>query len=213
MGRLRNLSIVVFLIITGAIGLLYYLNIEHKPMNYANNSLNTSTDDDTQTKITKRASEVVNLLKTKNFTKLAEYAHPQKGIRFSPYAYVDNKKDLVFNSGKIKEIQSDTNIYTWGTFDGSGKPIELTFDEYYNLFIYSHDFANAPESSYNRQIGIGNTRSNLSEIYPTGSVIEYNFPGFDNKYDGMDWESLRLVFEKTSDRWYVVGVIHDQWTI
>jgi (p)ppGpp synthase/HD superfamily hydrolase len=29
----------------------------------------------------------------------------------------------------------------------------------------------------------------------------------------MDWRSLRLVFEKKNDIWYLVGIIHDQWTI
>jgi (p)ppGpp synthase/HD superfamily hydrolase len=29
----------------------------------------------------------------------------------------------------------------------------------------------------------------------------------------MDWRSLRLVFEKKDDIWYIVGIIHDQWTI
>jgi hypothetical protein len=37
--------------------------------------------------------------------------------------------------------------------------------------------------------------------------------GFDPEYEGMDWRSLRLVFEKKNDIWYLVGIIHDQWTI
>jgi hypothetical protein len=29
----------------------------------------------------------------------------------------------------------------------------------------------------------------------------------------MDWESLRLVFQEEGGVWYLVGVIHDEWTI
>jgi hypothetical protein len=29
----------------------------------------------------------------------------------------------------------------------------------------------------------------------------------------MDWQSLRLVFEETAGNWYLVGIVHDQWTI
>ncbi len=29
----------------------------------------------------------------------------------------------------------------------------------------------------------------------------------------MDWCSLRLVFEKWGAQYYLVGVVHDQWTI
>jgi hypothetical protein len=29
----------------------------------------------------------------------------------------------------------------------------------------------------------------------------------------MDWRSLRLVFEEQGGSWYLVGIVHDQWTI
>lgn len=45
------------------------------------------------------------------------------------------------------------------------------------------------------------------------NYVEYHFPGFEKKYEGKDWKSLRLVFEKKNDRWYLVGIVHDQWTI
>jgi (p)ppGpp synthase/HD superfamily hydrolase len=44
-------------------------------------------------------------------------------------------------------------------------------------------------------------------------MVEYHFSGFDPKYEGMDWRSLRLVFEEKDNIWHLVGIIHDQWTI
>ena len=32
-------------------------------------------------------------------------------------------------------------------------------------------------------------------------------------FDGMDWKSLRLVFQEKDNIWYLVGIIHDGWTI
>jgi len=29
----------------------------------------------------------------------------------------------------------------------------------------------------------------------------------------MDWRSLKLVFKKYEDRFYLVGIIHSEWTI
>jgi len=43
--------------------------------------------------------------------------------------------------------------------------------------------------------------------------VEYHFPGFDKKYEGMDWASLRLVLIEAKDGWKLVGIVHDQWTI
>ena len=54
---------------------------------------------------------------------------------------------------------------------------------------------------------------NQFEIYDNPIVVEYYFPGFNPEYEGMDWKSLRLVFEKYEDSWKLVGIIHNQWTI
>jgi hypothetical protein len=50
-------------------------------------------------------------------------------------------------------------------------------------------------------------------VYRGDSYSEFYFPGFDPKYDGMDWRALRLVFKKENEKLYLVGIIHDQWTI
>jgi hypothetical protein len=43
--------------------------------------------------------------------------------------------------------------------------------------------------------------------------MEYHFSGFEAQYEGMDWESLRLVFIQEDSTWYLVGIVHDEWTI
>ncbi len=61
-------------------------------------------------------------------------------------------------------------------------------------------------------IGRSNTSNNNFEIYSNAIIVEFHFSGFDSKYEGMDWESLRLVFEEKDGTWYLIGIIHDQWT-
>ena len=51
------------------------------------------------------------------------------------------------------------------------------------------------------------------EYYQSAVVVEFYFPGFDPQYAGMDWRSLRLVFMQQGSDWFLVGIIHDQWTI
>ena len=156
---------------------------------------------------------VLELLKTKDMDDLSDYIHPSKGVRFSPYGYVDVDDHLVFTSEEIENLDDDPGIYTWGAYDGSGEPIELDFNEYYDRFIFDQDFSNPQIIGNNVRIGQGNTLENIGEVYPEGRFVELHFQGFDPQYEGIDWASLRLVFEEVDGDWYLVGIVHDQWTI
>lgn len=163
--------------------------------------------------ISKTASEVINAIRDEDFETLSGIVHPEKGVRFSPYGHVDVQNDLVFTPLKVKDLANDSTVYNWGVYDGSGQPIELSFKDYYNRFVYDKDFANARVISFNQIIGRGNIINNIFDVYPGCITVEYHFPGFDPKYEGMDWRSLILVFERKNDAWYLVGVIHSEWTI
>ncbi|HEY9059864.1 MAG TPA: LysM peptidoglycan-binding domain-containing protein [Pseudobacteroides sp.] len=157
--------------------------------------------------------EIINLLKDKDFKGLAKYAHPVKGIRFSPYSYVNVKQDKVFTASQISNFASDKNKYHWGYFDGSGDKIELTPTEYFKKFVYDKDFAKLGSVNYNKNMkGVGNTIENQFEVYPGSTIVEYYYNG-SGQYPGFDWVSLRMVFEKNGGKWYLTGIIHNQWTI
>lgn len=160
-----------------------------------------------------RAIETVNYLKNKDMEGLASVVHPLMGVRFTPYEYIDLQNDLVFTKDRIANFLEDTQTYTWGSFDGSGEPIIMTFSEYFDRFIYDVDFANAQMIGNNYSIGKGNSQNNISEAYPDAYYIEFHFPGFESEYEGMDWRSLRLVYEKMDGVWYLVGIVHGEWTI
>ena len=162
--------------------------------------------------VLERAAEVLGVLKDKDMVTLAQYVHPQMGLRFSPYAYVKDT-DQVFPADKITGLMADSTIYKWGNYDGSGEPINLTYADYYSKFVYDVDFANAPQIALNHRLGEGNSIDNSQEFYPGAMIVEYYFPGFDPQYGGMDWRSLRLVFMEENNIWYLAGIIHDQWTI
>lgn len=136
-----------------------------------------------------------------------------KGVRFSPYGYIDTKNDRVLSKSALITAPLDDTAIVWGSYDGSGFPILLNFAQYYDRFIYSSDFAAAPQIGYNTNIGKGNTLNNSLQVYPNAIVVEYHYAGFDPQYAGMDWQSLRLVFEKEGSQWLLVGIIHDEWTI
>ncbi len=152
-------------------------------------------------------------IKEREMRKLASLVHPVKGVRFSAYSHVDTGSDLVFTEEQLLGLLESEIVYNWGAYDGTGDPINLTFAQYYDKFIYDKDFLNAEKIGFNEIQQEGNTLVNIKEVYPDGNFYDYYFSGFNPDYEGMDWASLRLVFEEYNGKWYLVCIAHGQWTI
>jgi len=158
-----------------------------------------------------RAGEVMQALQSQDLALVSAYVHPVQGVRFSPYAFVKDT-DLVFLPDQVAGLTTDSSIYSWGNYAGTGEPIILSFPDYYGKFIYDVDFANATQVALNHRLSGGNSIDNAAEFYPEAMIVEYYFPGFDPQYGGMDWRSLKLVFSQADGSWDLVGIIHDEWT-
>jgi hypothetical protein len=154
---------------------------------------------------------IIEALKDKDMNTLSQYVSPHMGLRLSPYASVKDS-DQVFPSDKVGGLLTDPSTYDWGAYSGSGQPLSLTFTDYYAKFIYDVDFTNAPQVSLNFRMGVSTSMDNAAEYYAGSMVVEFHFQGFDLSLSGMDWRSLRLVFMPENNAWYLVGIIHDQWT-
>ncbi|HHZ02107.1 MAG TPA: hypothetical protein GX396_04120 [Tissierellia bacterium] len=163
--------------------------------------------------IEETAKELMTWIKNKDATKIADYVHPVKGVRFTPYTTVLTERDIVFNKEDMENFFKDENLYTWGIYDGIGDEIKLTPSQYYEKFIYSEDFISAPEIGYNEIISKGSMFENQFEVYEKPIVVEFYIPEIDPQFEGLDWQSLRLVFEEYEGNWKLVGIIHNQWTI
>ena len=59
----------------------------------------------------------------------------------------------------------------------------------------------------------GNALENLADAYPGCRYVDFSIPSADPVNDGLDWSSLKLVFQPEDDLWYLVGVVHGEWTI
>jgi len=156
---------------------------------------------------------ILEQIKNKNYSSLSQYAHPDSGIRFSPYGYVNTATDIVIKPGQFRSMINDSTKLVWGHYDGSGDEIYLTFKEYFDKFVYNVDFLNPEKLSINQSAAKGNSLNNIIKVYPNAEYTESYFSGFDKKYNGMDWQALRLVYKKQAGNYYLVGIVHDQWTI
>jgi len=168
---------------------------------------------DLQNSILSTALEVVQLLSDEDMSGISTYVHPTEGVRFSPYGNVSVSSDKVFTATQVAGLMTDSQVYTWGNYDGSGEPIDLNFADYFEEFVYDEDYENPHIIGNNVVIRQGNSMINIDSAYPNGEFAEFHFTGFDPQYEGIDWSSLRLVFEEDNGNWFLVGIIHDQWTI
>ncbi|WP_276875480.1 hypothetical protein [Chryseobacterium joostei] len=155
--------------------------------------------------------EVLKALKAKDYKTFASFIHPEKGISFSMYAFVNQKEDKHFSKADFEKYQPTKTLFTWGAKDGSGDPYKATINDYLGKWVFSKDFT-ASQYSLNKFVGGGNSLNNLEEAYPKHYFTENYIKGTE-KSSEMDWKTLRLVFEEFQGKYYVIAVVNDQWTI
>ena len=178
------------------------------------NSLNPNVETESNSKeetLKTLNSEMLSSLKSNEIEKLSKFIHPEKGIRFSMYGYVQPNTDKYFTKEEFIKY-APTNIkFTWGEKDGTGDQLVLSIKDYLNQWVFKRDFTSA-EYYQNSFKGGGNSINNLKEIYPKTDFTENYIPGSE-KYGGIDWNSLRFVFEELYGTYYLVAVINDEWTV
>lgn len=212
---IKKLSIIILIFITTAslfTGCVFEKKQDNK-IDYELNEEGIIKPEFAEQIIKDKTLEVITALKNSDFEKLSTFVHPNKGVRFTPYTHVSIDNDVVLTKEEIKALFNNQRELMWGYYDGIGTEIVLSSKEYYEKFVYSADFANADEIGYNTVLSFGNVLENQFDVYETPIIVEYYFPGFDPQYAGMDWKSLRLVFEEFEGEWLLVGIIHNQWTI
>lgn len=157
------------------------------------------------------ASQVLQSLKNKDYRSFARYFHPKETVLFSPYGHINKatcKKLLAKDF--LESIEKNWTL-TWGVYDGTGESMKIKVIPYLDKFVYDADYLSSDQSAFDQVIKKGNSLDNLAEVYPGLHFVDYHIPGTDPS--GMDWRSLRLVFKKYNNEYYLVAVIHDQWTI
>jgi hypothetical protein len=169
-----------------------------------------------------RAEEAIEALHLGDWQRLSELVHPEHGLLLSPYAYVELDEAVVLSPGEVRAIESDDSLRMFGYTDGEGAPIEKTTKAFITDWLLDRDFTSVQRGQPGEVIGRGNTLNNVPEAFIEESegqrnadrinFVEYHDPGSD-EWEGMDWASLRLVFEYENDDWNLIGIVRDQWTI
>ncbi len=169
-------------------------------------------DTNDNTLLLERASQVLEALKQEDYDALSRLVHPCRGVTLTPYSTVDPSCDNVFSQEQVAGLAEDERLYTWGLAMGSGSPIRCTARDYFARYVFNADYTEAPQVGIDTVLISGNALENVADVYPQGRFVEYHFPGIDPALEGFDWCSLKLVFETWNNQWYLVGIIHGEWT-
>src|SRR3989338_1411180 len=167
----------------------------------------------TKDQVIKRAAEAAHALFAKDAKQIAALVHPTKGVRFSLYGQVNETLNKKFTAKQITQYFNTNVKFTWGTLDGSGELMIMPLKNFIDNEFADQEYEHAPEILYDTIVARGNAVNNIKDVYPTAHVVEFYFPGFIEKFVGMDWRSIHIVLEEYQGQWYVVGLVSDRWTI
>lgn len=159
------------------------------------------------------SGQVLDALAQQDFQALGGLVHPTRGVTFTPYSTVEPEFDLCFLPDQIAKAGEDATTYNWGFTDGRGSHISMTIPDYFGRYVYDADYRTAPQVSLDQVMASGNALENVSDVFTGCRFVEYYFPQRKPENNGLDWCALKVVFAPAEDGWYLVGLIHSEWTI
>lgn len=158
-----------------------------------------------------QASVLMKAIHEKDFNELEKYIFPWDALIFSPYINVlDNVVGISWEN--ITQTYNWDDKFVWGHFQWSWKPIEMTFEGYFEEFVYDKNYYNNSEIIYENVVQRWNMINNIKDMFPNSYVVEFYLAPKNSEID-MDWTSLNMVFKKKWVNRYLEAVVHDEWTI
>jgi hypothetical protein len=161
---------------------------------------------DPQSEARATADRALAALQARDGLALAAIVHPD-GVRMSPSAFVDIDADQRLLPDEVATLWAEKTSRVWGVAEASGEPIDLTPAAYFDRHVLDHSY-DAADVTVNGDTSRGTTVDNAASVYPGAVRVEYFRPGA----DATDWSALRLVLLPVNGKWWLVGIIHDEWT-
>lgn len=155
--------------------------------------------------------EVLKAMATKDFVMLATLTSTE-GLSLNEIPNLDFSVSNLPQS-EISQIPTDTQTFMWGYTDGQGLEIDITRKEYFEKYLFNHDYLNAPVIAVNETLGRGNSLNTIITDSDGRNFVAFHFAGFNPTYEGMDWTTLYLVFDFEDGKYKLRGIAKDNWTI
>ena len=159
------------------------------------------------------AYTVLEHIRDDDFHALSQVVHPESGVVFTPYTTVNLSTDRRLSADQIAVLNTDTNIYIWGVYNGSGEPIELTPAEYFMQFVPADSCLKASIIGVDQIVRSGNALENLTDELPGVKFVDFHIPASQGtSLEDYDWSSLKLGFEEYEGRLWLTAIVFSKWT-
>ncbi|MCT8137339.1 hypothetical protein H1D32_06015 [Anaerobacillus sp. CMMVII] len=168
-----------------------------------------------ETMLTTNANAILTHLENESWELLMRSVHPEKGLLFSPYAYVEKDKNVTFTREEVAAFATNENKYVFGHHYAKDDSVyENTPKDFIRSILINYEYLNKKVSyklttfnqTYQPSGGIIN---NLSKAFPEGKYVEFFAPPQSEEQEHL-WQALRFVFEEREDkRWYLVAIVRD----
>ena len=156
------------------------------------------------------ALNTLGCIEQKDYSALASFIHPERGVTFTPAATVDPSTNLTFTAEELVQAADSDKTYVWGTSSSTSTPINLTVADYFASYVWDRDYAASLRISVDTPQVSGNALDNTLESYSNCHYVEF----YNTASDGpSEWSTLRLVFQWENGQWYLVGIVHSAWNL
>ncbi len=156
------------------------------------------------------AMKAMRAIAEQDFEALASFVDPEEGVTFTPYSTVDPTSNLTFSADNLAAAGEDDTSYVWGLSSSDSSPIKMTVPEYFDSYVWNANYWDVAEIGIDTVLHSGNSLENVADAYPDCHFVDFYLPATDGT--DRDWSSLKLVFRLSGSDWYLVGIIHSEWT-
>lgn len=156
------------------------------------------------------ATEVLEAIHSQNFSLLSSFADPNEGVTFTPFSTVDRSANVTLSAKDLSSAASNSDDYIWGVTVGGNEPVRLTISEFFSECLWDADFNSSSTIGVDTVLYSGNAVENVADAYPDCRFVDFYLPG--QGADNENWFSLKLVFSRHHGEWYLIGVVHSEWT-
>lgn len=139
--------------------------------------------------------------------KITSYIHPKKGVIMTWNVLFGGKEDLHFKKSDIKNayLNKRKKIY-WGKSYGKGDDVFMSLHDYMAMLT-------RPISAITRIEKLKEAKGFKCLSPKKCRAYEVVWINRDSSTKEYDWLGLVVILEKFKNEWYVVGVLHDRWTV
>ncbi|QOY35092.1 hypothetical protein AWH56_020680 [Anaerobacillus isosaccharinicus] len=171
-----------------------------------------------ETELLAKTEIIFSYLETFNWSELANYVHPEKGVFFSFYADAGSPfaQEVAFTKDALRELEG-TETFVLG-YDMGDYKFEFPINEYVTTFLINHsqrwDGKNSTESEYevitynDSVVDSGGIINTIPEYFPDAKYVEYYSPRPSEEL-WHQWQALRFIYEEYDSQWYLIGIARD----